>query len=120
MWIGTRLSLIVVAMVAVVTAPYVSRAETISIQGRILFADGSVPTAAHVTVASGTTFKVAETDTNGNYAVADLPSGTYNLAAFGTGQDKAGSFTQAGLVIESDTTLPIIVNATLAEPTSNQ
>jgi hypothetical protein len=111
---------VVVVVVARSLAPPASCAQVVSIRGRVLFSDGSIPTLAHVTVGNrATAAKIVEPDTNGNYAITDLPAGTYDLAAFGVSlgdsNRQAGFHIQKNIEIAPNQTSPNVIDITLEQ-----
>ncbi len=119
MSIGSHVLVVVVLSMGVAFGS-TAQGGTVCIQGRTLFADGTVPTLAHVSVGGSSGSRMVETDTGGNYTITDLPPGTYNLTAFGVRDGKAGMFVQQGIQINPDTPLPMVINITLSSPTPGQ
>ena len=95
-------------------------AQTPVIEGKVTFADGTVPKLAHVSLrsADGVVAKLTEVDSSGRYVFTDIPPGTYFMNFFGANieEDRAGKLFRDDVVVGSGASRRVVVDVVLEEP----
>lgn len=91
--------------------------KTLSLTGKVEFADGEVPVFATVTLAGEDDFvEQVATDEEGTYEFFDLSEGTYNILVHGASEDRSGVALKEGVEMTGETQLPVTLDFVLEEP----
>src|SRR5690242_3373373 len=102
--IGSGMRLVTVILLLFVAVLAIAQSTTVTIQGTVMDQTGAVVPDAQVTAVNTATniTRVTKTDSTGNYLLAALPYGTYNITVEAKGMGKQ---TVVGLQVDAGRTI---------------
>ena len=109
----TKICCLIGVLFIVFSSSVVKSEELVTITGKVVYWDGTVPTFGKVTLGNNEKAYHVKCDKTGNFKVENVPPGLYELVASGQSANRIGLFHETQIVIKSLSGDPFVLNITL-------